>query len=592
MLDEMHRGFSSSDIRWFKGYIECNFPDSLFAKRLPIGTEEIISNVSAETLKAFYKKWYRPDRMALIAIGDFDGNELVGKIEKIFGEIVNPAEKVTQPEDGLVIPEPGLQMFHFDPELEGTTLLLLFSARKEDLSHLSLKQKIKTEALVDCVNELIASRLEAKEEEGLFHAIELETGSLGTMEQLFLTAGLFENRFEDAIKAIFKELDRLMMYGFTENELQRWKNETKINLAQVIANIDKLDHAFYADSFFDHFMLKGELITLSEAYPLLIDCFDEMTLEDLNESLSHSLLAKGCTALLSTPWIEVQEAMEGGDIFSFTSESDFLEPFSDRHIEFSVEPKGSPGTIVDEKTDEITGVIEWILSNGIKVFLKKTDLDHDQVYLSAVAKGGLVQFSEEDFPSAPFAFWGLDGVKELSGYEAGLLFKSQGIGFSMGLNSHSRSLDYSADKNGLETVFQVLHTLFTEPRFDSKSWERIYASVEESLKQSENDPAYQFQRFVSGVISGDHYTSKKMDLKNVNPEKAKEAFQVLFGNPADFNILIVGDFDREHIATLTKKYIASLPVNERQVERRPFLPIQPLSEKIQKYFVREGIKPM
>ena len=585
VLDEMHRYFSSSGSRWFEKYLESNFPDSLFAKRLPIGTQEVISNVSAETLKAFYKKWYRPDRMALIAVGDFDGHELIGKIRNIFNAIINPSKEVATPEGGLVVPPSGQQVFHFDQELEGTSLLLLFSVPKTDLSHSSLAESIKKEGTDQCIQELLSDRLEARGEEGLFRDVGLQSDPFGSLDLLFLNAEIFENRFEDGIKAVFTELDRLKMYGFTDSELQRWKSEKKFELEQLMANLDKLDHEYFAECFLEHFMFNDHLVPLSEGCQLMAGFIDELTLEDLNSSLPTSFLNSGCTALLSTPSLEIQEAFEGKNLFSFAGSQDFLEPYSDRQIEFNMEPKTSPGTIINQKIDEMTGVVEWALSNGIKVFLKKTDLDRNHVYLSALANGGLSQFPEEDFPSASFAVWGLDGVKELSSYEAGLLFKSQRINFLPGLNSSFRSLDYSTDKNGLETVFQVLHTLFTEPRFDSKAWERIYTSVEESLNQSENDPAYQFHNFVSGVITGDHYTSKKMDLKDINPEKAKEAFQLLFGNPADFNILIVGDFDPEQMATLTKKYIASLPVNQRQ-ERSPFLPPQPPSEKIQKDFVK------
>jgi hypothetical protein len=38
-----------------------------YADRLPIGLESIIRNVPAETVKAFYDRWYRPENMAVVS---------------------------------------------------------------------------------------------------------------------------------------------------------------------------------------------------------------------------------------------------------------------------------------------------------------------------------------------------------------------------------------------------------------------------------------------------------------------------------------------------------------------------------------------
>ncbi len=39
-----------------------------YAERLPIGLESVIRNVPAETVKAFYDRFYRPENMALVGV--------------------------------------------------------------------------------------------------------------------------------------------------------------------------------------------------------------------------------------------------------------------------------------------------------------------------------------------------------------------------------------------------------------------------------------------------------------------------------------------------------------------------------------------
>ena len=48
------------------------FKGSRYAERLPIGKTEVLEKASPEALRRFYSDWYRPDLMAVIAVGDFD----------------------------------------------------------------------------------------------------------------------------------------------------------------------------------------------------------------------------------------------------------------------------------------------------------------------------------------------------------------------------------------------------------------------------------------------------------------------------------------------------------------------------------------
>lgn len=67
------------------------------ADREPIGSEESIRNATAEGLRAFYQAHYRPDRMAVIVVGDINVSAVAAKIEREFS---------FQAIDGTVRPRP------------------------------------------------------------------------------------------------------------------------------------------------------------------------------------------------------------------------------------------------------------------------------------------------------------------------------------------------------------------------------------------------------------------------------------------------------------------------------------------------------
>ncbi len=60
---------------------------SRYADRLPIGKTDVIQNFKIDRLKQFYTDWYRPDLMAVVAVGDFDKTAMEAMIKAHFGSI-------------------------------------------------------------------------------------------------------------------------------------------------------------------------------------------------------------------------------------------------------------------------------------------------------------------------------------------------------------------------------------------------------------------------------------------------------------------------------------------------------------------------
>src|SRR5256712_5390182 len=71
---------------------------SRYADRIPIGKTEILQNFKPETLKKFYADWYRPDLIAVVAVGDFDKTAVENLIKSHFSGLQNPPTPRPRPE--------------------------------------------------------------------------------------------------------------------------------------------------------------------------------------------------------------------------------------------------------------------------------------------------------------------------------------------------------------------------------------------------------------------------------------------------------------------------------------------------------------
>ena len=96
VLEEYRLG-KGADERMLQKYLPKVLYGSKYAERLPIGTKENLENFKYESLRRFYKEWYRPDLMAVMAVGDVDVAVLEEKIKSHFGKI--PAVKNPRPRE-------------------------------------------------------------------------------------------------------------------------------------------------------------------------------------------------------------------------------------------------------------------------------------------------------------------------------------------------------------------------------------------------------------------------------------------------------------------------------------------------------------
>jgi len=69
ILEERRFGKGAQD-RMFRQIYPHLFAGSIYADRLPIGVDSIISNTSHDAIKRFYTDWYRPNLMAIVVVGD------------------------------------------------------------------------------------------------------------------------------------------------------------------------------------------------------------------------------------------------------------------------------------------------------------------------------------------------------------------------------------------------------------------------------------------------------------------------------------------------------------------------------------------
>ena len=106
VIREEWRTRQDAQTRLWEQQLPKMYPGSRYANRMPIGSIDVIENFKPDELRAYYKKWYRPDLQAIIVVGDVNVDQVEATIKKMFADVpapVNPAkrEQVSVPDNDL-----------------------------------------------------------------------------------------------------------------------------------------------------------------------------------------------------------------------------------------------------------------------------------------------------------------------------------------------------------------------------------------------------------------------------------------------------------------------------------------------------------
>ena len=243
----------SVDYRLMEQQYQKFLPGSLVAKRFPIGTEDVIKSAARERFTDFYTRYYTPERMTFVVVGDIDPAEIAKRVEAVFGDMKNPAEAGKNPDMGPIKSPEGIETSVFaDKEVESTELSLTLIrpyVRKPD-TFANRTERIS----LDLAYSIITRRFE-KLAEGSNSPITL--GSAGTTDLLnylelsSIKVTAARNRWQEAVPVLEHEFRRALEHGFTEAEL----SEAKASLINA-----------YEQAVKDNLMRKSEELASSLAH--------------------------------------------------------------------------------------------------------------------------------------------------------------------------------------------------------------------------------------------------------------------------------------------------------------------------------------
>ena len=545
------------------------FHGSKYAERLPIGKPEIIKGAPRDALVRFYKDWYRPDLMAVIAVGDFVPAVVEAKIKEEFASL--PASKQPRARPVVPVPPHAEELFSIetDPEATSTAVSIVTKLPHRPDATMRDQRRAMAERLYNTMLSARLDEIRRRPNAPFLHASSRSGGFVRTADSFTQTATAKEGAAQEAYGALAEELLRVERHGFTATELTRAKSDVIRSYQRAVQQRDTEDGRALAHEIVRNFLqdeaMPGPETELALAEKLL----PTIALEELNQlgaSLGRGSRVIGVTgpATMTKP----TEAALRGVRTAVAARN--IKPYDDGGPSVPLmAATPAPGPVVTTKAIAELGVTEWTLKNGVRVVVKPTDFKSDEVRLTGFAPGGTSLASDADYDSVKFA----DAlVREggLGSFDATALKKALAgkVAFAgAGIEELEESVFATASPTDLDVMFQMVHLRFTAPRRDDGA---IAAWKEQETERARNrrlSPEGAFGEDLQIFATQNHKrrqpTTPEM-IQKIDVDKAFAFYKERFADASNFTFVLVGKVDLERAKTLVETYLGSLPSTSRK----------------------------
>ncbi|MDN3548837.1 M16 family metallopeptidase [Mucilaginibacter aquaedulcis] len=540
--------------------------NSIYARRLPIGSDDILKNFKPETLKSFYHDWYRPNLQAIIVVGDIDVNAMENAIKVRFGDLKNPVHEKTRTPYQVSLTGKSQFLAYTDPEKTSTDIEVIFK-QPELPMHTASQYR---ESLVrELFNNMFSERLTELQRRGDVAFVKSSAGIghfIGGIDSYTITVSPKPGDLQTGFKAIWREHERLKRFGFTERELERAKRSFMNQMESALKEKNKTSSESYVKEYLQYFLNGTSSPGIDAEHELARKYLPEVSSGDLNKLIRAQAKIADRDILITAPENEKSRLpkKETVDAWIHQVEKDQISPYEEsdntRPI-LSREPV--PGKIVSEQLNPTLHIVTLTLSNGIRVLLKPTDFKNNQILFTGFSAGGTSLYSDADFQSANAAnMIPSFGAGNYNATELSENLSARQISVRPFINERVQGISGSSSINDLQAALELSYAYLTEPRKDLLQFNGIISRSKASLVNRDQDPAKVYADTVNAVL-GDYNVRRTgpniSKLDQISLDRAFYIYQERFADMGSMTFVFTGSIDTTTIKPLLEKYLGSLP---------------------------------
>ncbi|HRP88773.1 MAG TPA: insulinase family protein [Edaphocola sp.] len=574
VLEESRLGKGAED-RMMKKYLGAYLNNSHYAKRLPIGKDNILKTFKYDVLRKFYKDWYRPNLMAVIVVGDISTAKAEEMIKKHFGAMKNPTNERIRKSFEVNPYAKQTAMVVTDKEAASYEFTLNYPAVKveKQVTIGDYRQEMVKNIFISLLNKRLSDLREGATPP--FTYAYAYVGGFARGYENFSVTAIPNSDIKTSIDATIAELLKAQKFGFNASELELQKKAMMNSMEKLHNEKDKQKSSNYASEYIRAFLTHEPIPGTDNEFEYYKEFIPGITLEEVNKEAKtwldnnknyftlvtgngKDLKVSSQEELLKTVQASFQQKVTANEVKEIASQLLDKEPIA--------------GKITGEVKDKDLGSTTYTLSNGLKVTIKKTDFKNDEILFSGIKKGGTNSYGAEDKSNTQLglSFLGSMGYGNFTPNQLKDFLAGKTVNVSASMGAISNNVKGNSSIKDLETLLQLNYLKLTEPRKDADLLNGVIKSSKAQLTFMANNPQ---MAFINGMLK-DLYNNSPLaplavpteeDFDKIDLDRTLAIYKKEFSDATGFEFFFVGNIDEATIKPLIEKYIASLPVTAGEV---------------------------
>lgn len=549
-------------------YLPVLLHESRYADRMPIGKMDIIRNAADSLVRQFYQDWYRPNLMAVVAVGDVAPDKVEELIKGYFSDLENPVNERKRNYYNVPAHKENFVKIITDEEAPGIQVQLYY---KQDARPSNSYKDYKGRILRTMFGGMITQRLDEirQKPDAPFIFAGARYGNLVKPLDFFTISGVVgPGKLEDGLLSFLTENQRVVQYGFTQSELDRVKRSLLNSSEKSYKEMDKVESRALVGRYVSNFLNNSFADGPESRYRFYQDIIPKITLEEVNGIAKELIKKENIVLIVTAPEKDKETLPQETALLALLENADAIEtaPYKEDLVrEELMLTKPKPGEVMNVSHNEEVDVTTVLLSNGMKVYFKPTEFKNDEIIFTANSEGGTSLYSLEDHYSANYAGTAINimGIGDFSPSQLKKVLAGKNVQVTPNISTYSESISGATTPGDFEMTLQLIHLYFTSPRMDKSLWDVFLANQKNQLESASVNPDFQFNKRVNEIISNGNprgrsiYTAGQLD--SIDLSQSLKIYKERFANAADFNLLFTGNIDMEKMLPLVAQYLGSLP---------------------------------
>ncbi len=561
-------------------------PGSRVAERLPIGKEEVVENATAQQVRAYYEKWYRPHNAALLVVGDVEPALIIELAERHFGPW-GTADEPPEPAD------PGIQPYKrqraavlTDPELTETEVSV---TTVRPLERIKTVGDFRRDLVDELGNWIVNRRLLEMVQKGTapFQGAQVyKQPLLNACTYIDAQASGKPDAWRPMMESLLRELKRARKHGFLRQELKLATRALLARAEQAARTESTREAQSLVRQMNSDLSNRRRPMSAAQRLELLQKLVGGVTLDEVTAAFRRNFdpEARLLLSIMSDKEkLPVPAKEELKEVARQVTAAVVGPPAAKAELKSLLEAEPAPGTIPSRREHESLGILSVHFENGARAHLRHMDFKKDEVFIRVTLGGVKLRETEQNRGITGLAtqVFSQPASRGLSSVQITDFLADKNVSVSGAVDADSMAFSVNAATTDVEDAFQLAHLLMSRPLLEQSAVDRW---KEEQLQKIESRRMETWDRALDAIrelLSGGDvrfaYPTKEQ-VQTLTRRQAQDWLRrAVHGAPLE--IAVVGDIERDRALALTRKHFGSLG-------QRPFR--DPALEPLRELDYREG----